>query len=87
MHSFLGHMHVLQIIDDHQAMWLEALTDNERSEIRARLYKQLGFAGLNFVGLEVSIHGAVAAIATDPLHGASLILIGFALMWATNGKG
>lgn len=84
--TVLSHTHMLQIIDDHQAMWLAAEGDEERRRIRQRLNRQLARATMNFSGLEVTIHGATIAI-TDPLSGGSLVLLGIALMYFTSGKG
>lgn len=85
--SFLEHTHVLQIIDDHQLLWLATDEEAQRRRVVRRLHRQLARAGVNFAGLEVTVHGAVLAIAGDPLHGGSLVILGIALMYATAGKG
>jgi len=84
--TILSHAHMLQIIDDHQAMWLVASSDEERLRIKHRLNQQLARATVNFTGLEVTIHGATVVV-FDPLNGGSLILLGVALMYFTSGKG
>jgi hypothetical protein len=76
---------VLQIIDDHQEMWLNASSDEERDRVAARLRKQLAYAGVNFFGLEVTIHGAIA-LAADPLQGGFLMVAGVVLMYLTSGR-
>lgn len=87
LRSVLSHAHVLQIIDDHQDMWLATQDEAERSRVRKRLHKQLALAGVNFAGMEVTVHGAVLSIAGDPLHGGSLVVLGIALIYLTAGKG
>lgn len=88
LRSILEHMHVLQIIDDHQAIWLEASDESERREIEKRLRVQLFYAFTNFFGMEVTVHGLVAIIATEPLYGGSLVIVGLGIMYlSTMGKG
>ena len=87
LRSVLSHAHVLQIIDDHQDMWLATEDEELRRQIQVRLRKQLALAGVNFAGLEVTVHGLVLSIAGDPLHGGSLVILGIALIYATAGKG
>ncbi|WP_288254541.1 hypothetical protein [uncultured Hydrogenophaga sp.] len=84
--SILTHTHVLQIIDDHQYMWLMAETDAEKRSIKRRLRKQLALAGVSFGGFEMFIHGAVLAPA-DPQLGAGLLLVGVLVMYLTGGRG
>lgn len=84
--TILSHSHVLQIVDDHRFMWCEAKTVKERISIEKRLRKQLILAGVNFVGLEISIHGAVYLF-TSPYHGGSLMLLGVVVMYLTSRKG
>lgn len=87
LRSVLDHMHVLQIIDDHQAMWLEALDAEERRDVERRLQMQLSLAFVNFAGLEITVHGAIEAIMVDPFYGGLLFVAGVAVIYATSGKG
>lgn len=87
LRSVLSHANVLQIVDDHQDMWLATEDEAQRRQIQLRLRKQLALAGVNFAGLEVTVHGVVLSIAGDPLHGGSLVILGIGLMYATVGKG
>jgi hypothetical protein len=84
--TILSHSHVLQIVDDHRFMWYEAKTEKERTLIARRFHRQLFLASVNFLGLEISIHGAVYLF-TSPAHGGFLILLGAAAMYLTSRKG
>lgn len=84
--SILTHTHVLQIIDDHQAMWLLAETIAEKRRIERRLRKQLALAGVSFGGFELFVHGAVFS-PVDPYTGGGLILMGLLVMYLTGGRG
>lgn len=81
----LTHSFVLQIVDDHQAMWFDAATAAERRQIEARLRRQIRLALVNFVGFEIFVHGAVVTVLSDPLQGGLVILAGLLLMHATGG--
>lgn len=83
--SILKQTDVLQIVEDHQAMWLSANSDAERARILMRFRRQLALAAANFTGFETTIHGAVLTL-SDPLNGGALILAGVILMWVA-GKG
>lgn len=84
--SILSHAHVLQIIDDHQLMWLMAETEAEKHRIKRRLRKQLALAGVSFGGFELFIHGAVLAPADFHL-GSGLVLLGLLVMYIAGGRG
>lgn len=85
--TILSHAHVLQIIEDHQAMWLSAGDAEERERIERRLRKQLALAGVNFVAFETAMHGAAVSMLGDPLIGGSLILVGAVVMRWVGLKG
>lgn len=87
LRAIFSHSHVLQIVDDHQAMWFEAANDAEKRRIEQRLRRELTRASVNFIGLEVALHGAVTTVLTDPLHGGSMIVVGAVVMYVTGGKG
>ena len=84
--SVLRHTHVLQIVDDHQAMWLEARSATERLHVELRLRRQLRLAMVNFIGFETVVHGLVTAVAFDPLSGGFLVVAGALIMHIT-GRG
>ena len=79
----LTHAHVLQIIDDHQLMWLEAVDDEERELVRARCRNQLFLAGVNLAGFEVAVHGTVDLM-FNPMFGGALLLLGAVIVYFTD---
>ena len=84
--TVMSNLHILQIIDDHQAMWFSADSDAEKRRIELRLRRQIALALVNFVGFEIAVHGVVTATIGDPLSGGSLLLIGIAILHAI-GRG
>jgi len=79
----LKHAHAIQIIDDHQLMWLEAVDDEERERIRARCRTQLVLAGAHAVGFDVAVHGTVAMM-FNPMFGGALLLLGAVIVYFTD---
>jgi hypothetical protein len=82
----LSHTHVLQIVDDHQAMWLTADTPSAKKGVEKRLRKQLSLAMANVAGFETFVHGCMLTVVGDPLPGGLLLLAGLLIMRVT-GKG
>ena len=87
LRTILSHSNMLQIVEDHQYLWLTATQPAERKLIVRRLCKQLALATVNFAGLETAIHGTVIAVLGDPLHGGVLIVCGALVMKLIAGKG
>jgi hypothetical protein len=87
VHSIFEHTHVLQIIEDHQAMWHTTDDEAQKRLIARRCHKQLALAFVNVAGVEMALHGTYAAIATDPFHGGSLLVFGLLIMHIAGRKG
>jgi hypothetical protein len=83
VHIILKHTHALQIIDDHQMMWLQAFDDEERERVRVRCRKQLGLACVNTVGFEVAIYG-VLDVMSNPAVGGAVLLLGAIIVYFTD---
>ena len=84
--SAMTHMQVLQIVDDHQFLWFEATTDEERKSVYRRLRMQLALSISSLIGFEVTVHGAVL-MAADPMLGGTILLAGIGLMYIVSLKG
>ncbi|MDY0744600.1 hypothetical protein SNE35_08785 [Paucibacter sp. R3-3] len=78
--AFLAHTHVLEIIEDHQVMWVEAPNEAAQTAVVKRLRRQLSYYCGGWIGFETFVHGTVALPAT-PIFGASLMVIGLTLIW------
>jgi len=85
--SVLTHTHVLQIIDDHLLMAVDAGDDLALlCLIARRLRRELARACVNLAGVEIAVHGAVG-LAADPSHGAMLLILGAIITYFSAGKG
>ncbi len=82
----LDELHILQIIDDHQAEWFESTSEAERRSICSRMRVQIARALGRVVGFEVGLHGVVAVF-SDFAYGGSLLFIGAALVIWLSRKG
>src|SRR6516164_6910905 len=79
----LNHAHILQIVDDHQLMYYEAIDDDEREQVRARCRTQVWLAGAHAIGFDVAVHGAVGMM-FDPMLGGAVLLLGAIIAFFTD---
>jgi hypothetical protein len=82
----LAHTHLLQIADDHDDLWHEAATAFEKSAVHRRFRVQIARACVSFGGFELTVHGLVFCGVGELMTGASLMVVGIALMYVL-GKG
>lgn len=78
--ALLAHTHVLEIIEDHQIMWAEAPDKLAKNAVVKRLRLQLSYYCGGWVGFETFLHGTFT-LTGAPLFGASLMVVGMALVW------
>jgi hypothetical protein len=71
----LSHVHLLEIIDDHQHMWLEASNEAERHDVEARYRRQASLAVGHAVGIEVALAGGLDLV-LHPVFGFGLLVVG-----------
>lgn len=70
------HIGLVHIIDDHQCMWEEAKTDEDKVKIHQRFRRQVGRGLVSFGGFEIAFHGVVSTAFGQWLVGSSLIMVG-----------
>jgi hypothetical protein len=79
------HIHLEQIIDDHFVLWAQAETIEARLAVHKRFRKQVARALVSFGGIEIAAHGVISVAFGNWLVGASLIVVGAALIYLTKG--
>lgn len=77
------HLGLLHIIDDHQIMWFEAGSRDHKVGIHKRFRLQVLRGLVSFGGFELAVHGTVSTVTGQLPLGASLMLLGAAILYLT----
>lgn len=79
------HIELEQIIDDHCVLWAQAETVEAKLAVHKRFRRQVAKSLLSFGGVEIAAHGVISVAFGNWLVGASLIVVGAALIHWTKG--
>lgn len=81
--AIFEHLHVLDIVEDHQLMWLSTDDSAERRRVEVRFRQQIALAFAHEAGWTMTIHGAFAAATGALTVGFSLGVVGAAMFYFT----
>lgn len=84
--AVFGHVHWLQILDDHHVMWVEEETIEGRMVVEKRLKKQLALAAANHLAVDGVVHSVLIASA-EPSHALMLLALCVAIIKLTTNGG
>jgi hypothetical protein len=79
------HIELEQIIDDHHYLWAQAETIEAKLTIHKRFRRQVARSLVSFGGVEIAAHGVISVAFGNWMVGASLIVVGAALIHWTKG--
>jgi hypothetical protein len=68
------HIGLSRVIDDHQILWSEARSKEEKIKAHKRFKKQAGRTLVSFWGFEIAVHGLISVVSGNFLIGGSMVI-------------